>query len=595
MHGEPRKLVEAVIMRFRINSLTFKLFIICLAFVFGTVIVVFQMSSRLIEREIRTNNNFFIEQMQSKVDQYINLTFSSLDTILYAVESTYTSESSNANEMLPVLRKLYDMNANTVANVYIINEDASMVAGSPRGILFSEPDEQRQEIRTQVMENKTAVFVSTPYRSKQQDWTITMAKFIAGSNPQKVAALDIDLKSIEQTLLTINRSDLLELAIVDSGGTLVAGNLTHIAELRTDTRTFSFRNVSSTQIVSQGANSGVLRIGIPERNWYYQKFPSSRFNWTIMTFNTDNLLQQSLKRTEKYNLVMLGIGLVLSALTAAFITRYIQKPLSILISKMRLVKQGFLSIPVVLKRKDEFGELSLSFDSMLKQIVELLEQVTRSHALQRDLELQVLQSQINPHFLYNTLGAISNAVSLGYLDKVDPIIRSLIHILEYGVAGGSPYVPLSAELANVREYLFIQNVRYKSKYVLIEQIEPGLESSRVFRLLLQPIVENSLFHGYSGGRVPGEIQIRAYRNAGSIVIEVADSGAGMTDEQIENWRVPKETAEEDHSRKRIGLINIHQRIGLYYGELFGLTLESEPGFGTCVRATFPDTIGGIDP
>ncbi len=580
-------------MRFRINSLTFKLFIICLAFVFGTVFVVFQISTRLIEREIRASNDLFIEQIQSKVDQYINLTFSSLDTILYAVESTYTNEMQHTEDMLPVLRKLYDMNAGTVANVYIINEDSSMVGGSPRSVLFSDSDKIRQSLRSQVMENKTSVFVSSPYRTKQQDWTVTMAKYITGSKPQKVAALDIDLKAIEQTLLTINRSDLLGLAIVDAEGTLVAGNLSNIAT-RTDMRTFSFGDVTSSHLVSQSANNGVLKAGEPERNWYYRKFPGSRFNWTIMTFNTDSLLQQSLKRTEKYNLAMLGVGLVLSAMTAAFITRYIRQPLSVLISKMRLVKQGFLHIPVVLRRKDEFGELSRSFDSMLKQIVELLEQVKGSHALQRDLEIQVLQSQINPHFLYNTLGSISNAVSLGYLEKVDPIIRSLIRILEYGVANDSQHVPLSDELANVREYLFIQNVRYKSGYELIEDIEPGLESFTVFRLLLQPIVENSLFHGYSAGRIPGEIRIRAYRSASSVTIDVIDSGAGMTEEQISLLLVPKAISEE-RSRKRIGLVNIHQRIQLYYGELFGLTVESKPGRGTTVRAAFPDEIGVEEP
>ncbi|WP_284645131.1 cache domain-containing sensor histidine kinase [Paenibacillus silviterrae] len=577
-------------MRYRYNSLTFKLFIICLVFVFGTVFVLFQMSHRMIGREIRSYNDFYIEQMQSKVDQYISLSSASLDTILYALESAYTNEVTNPDDMLPVLRKLYDLNAGLVSNVYMINGDASMVGGGPRSVLFNEPYEQRRTVLAEALANKTSVYVSPPYRSKQQDWTVTMAKYIAGSSPQKVAALDIDLGEMERSLLTINRSDLLGIAIVDPEGTLVAGNLTNIAELDPNTRTFTFGETGSGQLLSQSAISGVLHTGSPEKNWYYRKFPGSRFNWTIMTFYTDSLLQQSLKRTETYNLAMLGVGLVLSALIAAFITRYIRKPLAVLISNMRLVKQGFLDIPVVLDRKDEFGELSQAFDSMLRQIAELLEQVKHSHELQRELEIQVLQSQINPHFLYNTLGAISNAVSLGYLDKVDPIIRSLIRILEYGVANDSRFVPLSEELANVREYLFIQNARYKSQYGLIETIEPGLERITVFRLLLQPIVENSLFHGYSGGRTPGDIAIRAYRANGTVVIETADSGTGMTEEQAVRLLQPAEAAEgAEDSRKRIGLLNIHQRIQLYYGEAYGLAIESRVGFGTRVIALFPDT------
>ncbi|MBD0379736.1 sensor histidine kinase [Paenibacillus sedimenti] len=578
-------------MNFQINSLTFKLFIICLTFMFGTVFIVFQMSYRIIEKEIRSNNDFLIEQMQSKVDQYITLSFAALDTILYAVESAHANDMHNSDEILPVLRKLYNMNANSVADVYVINEDASMVGASPRSVLFSDPDEQRNELWSQVMQNKTSIYVSVPYRSKQQDWTVTMAKYIGGSNPPKVAALDIDLKAMEQSLLNINRSDLLGIAIVESSGKLVAGNLTNIVEMDERTRTFAIGEVTSDQLLSKSAISGVLYTGTPKRSWYYHKFPGSRFNWTIITFHSESLLQQSLKRTETYNLAMLGIGLVLSAITATFITHYIRRPLSFLMSRMRLVKQGFLHIPVVLKRKDEFGELSQSFDLMLKQIIELLEQVKRSHDLQREQEIQVLQSQINPHFLYNTLGSISNAVKLGYLDKVDPIVRSLIRILEYGVANDSRFVPLSDELENVREYLFIQNVRYKSHYQLIENIEPGLESFKVFRLLLQPIVENSLFHGYRNGRLPGEIHIHAYRNPGSVVIDVTDFGLGMTEEQAASALIPR-TEDEPRTRKRIGLVNIHQRIQLYYSDLFGLSIETELGRGTCIRATFPYRTGG---
>lgn len=573
-------------MAFKINSLTVKLFCICLVFVFGTVFIVFQLSYRLIEREVHANNEFFIEQMKSKVDQYISLSFTSLETILFALESSYSNEEQGMEEIMPVLRKLYDMNSNMVGNVYLIHEDASLTGGSPRSILFDEPNSKRREVFEQAFQNRLSVYVSPPYLTKQQVWTVTMAKSVAGSNPPKVAALDIDLQSLEQSLLNINRSDLLSFAIVDANGKLVAGNIGVVADLNQSDHSFTIGAVTSSQLVSRSDITGVIRTGGQEGDWHYRKYPGSRFNWTILTFNTDKLLQQSLKRIEKYYLGLLAIGLVLSALTAAFITRYIRQPLAFLMRKMLLIKQGFFGIPVVLNRKDEFGELSRAFDLMLKQIEELLEQVKRSHELQREQELEVLQSQINPHFLYNTLGSISNAVNLGYLDKVDPIIRSLIRILEYGVANVSQRVPLSDELANVREYLFIQNARSKTWYRLIEDIEQGLESFPVFRLLLQPIVENSVFHGYSGGRKPGDILIRAYRSDQQVIIEIKDSGCGIAGDQVERLLQPK-AAREQSARKRIGLVNIHQRIALYNGDMYGLSIESEPGAGTCVRAVFP--------
>jgi two-component system sensor histidine kinase YesM len=352
------------------------------------------------------------------------------------------------------------------------------------------------------------------------------------------------------------------------------------------TRSFVIGSHDSKTLVGGGSASLVLNSGSPDKQWFYRKLPASRFNWTVLAFNTDSLLQQSLGRAAKNNYLMLGAGLVLSAVTAAFITRYIRKPLSFMISRMRLVRQGFLDIEVILDRKDEFGELSHAFDAMLKNNVQLLQQVEQFHTTQREQEIQVLQSQINPHFLYNTLGSISNAVKLGYLERVDPMVGSLIHILEYGVATEPRFVPLSCELSNVREYLSIQNARSKREYPLAEQIEPGLEQFTVFRLLLQPLVENSWFHAYDAGRLPGDIVIRAYRNEGCVYIEVADSGAGMTADKAAQLLAPAE--EERKTRKRIGLLNIHQRIQFHYGQWYGLSIESSPGQGTCVRAVLPE-------
>lgn len=136
---------------------------------------------------------------------------------------------------------------------------------------------------------------------------------------------------------------------------------------------------------------------------------------------------------------------------------------------------------------------------MLQQIVELIRRAELHNELERKLEIQVLQSQINPHFLYNTLGSISNVIRLGQIEKVDVVIGSLISILEYGIADASEKVSLRQELQNVADYIAIQNIRYNRHFHLIENIEDGLMEFPVFRMLLQPIVENSIFHGYNGG------------------------------------------------------------------------------------------------
>jgi two-component system sensor histidine kinase YesM len=206
--------------------------------------------------------------------------------------------------------------------------------------------------------------------------------------------------------------------------------------------------------------------------------------------------------------------------------------------------------------------------------------------LQRKLEIQMLQSQINPHFLYNTLGSISNVVHLGQLDKVDPVIRSLIAILEYGIKDSSEKVTLRDELRNVRDYLQIQNIRYNKQFEWVEAIGPEHGNYPVFRMMLQPIVENSIFHGYEGGTISGPIYLATYEENRRFIVEVRDAGVGMPQPIVDRLL----TAQSDESRpgrKRIGLYNIHARIRLQYGEPYGIRVSSTEGAGTTVRLELP--------
>ncbi|MNI50075.1 Sensor histidine kinase YpdA [compost metagenome] len=247
-----------------------------------------------------------------------------------------------------------------------------------------------------------------------------------------------------------------------------------------------------------------------------------------------------------------------------------------------------MDVSVSLDRRDEFGEFSRTLDLMVRKIANLMDDREEANELKRRLEIQVLQSQINPHFLYNTLGSIGNVIGLGYYDKVDPIIRSLINILEYGIADAAEKVTLRDELNNVHDYILIQNIRYNKQFVIVEKIDPELYDFPVFRMLLQPIVENSLFHGYNGGQLSGEMIIAAFRDNGLTVIQVEDQGVGMSEDKAAELLIAGE--KKSGSRMRIGLRNIHQRIQLYFGESYGLKVYSEQGKGTCIRAEFPSDL-----
>ncbi|MEK4237118.1 sensor histidine kinase [Paenibacillus sp. FSL H7-0714] len=573
-------------MRIRFKGIAFKLFMICFVCALSGVILIGELSYRYIRHQVHANNEYYIEQMMYKVDQYLSLTFTSLQTIIFAVETSGLSTNT-----IQQLTKLYELNMEYVKNVYIIKPDLSILSGRMLNRVFDEPLPERAVIYNNALTNPVTTLVNGPYSSTYSGWTVTITRLLPGSNPPLVIALDLDLQSSENTLLELNKKELLNLALLDNDGKIVAGFPESKGKLQVDEHTFSVSNLTGKRIME--ITDPKLTVGSGSDEVNISKLSASDFNWTIVSINDYSRIQESLTRLQEYYFSVLGIGIVISLVSALLITRFIRKPLGYLTHKMNAVKKGNLNVVVSYKKEDEFGELAQSFDDMLKRIMELMNQLDVNKENQRRLEIQMLQSQMNPHFLYNTLGSISNVVKLGKLDNVDPVIQSLISIMEYGLSDASLQVPLMEELNNVRDYIRIQSIRYNKEFPIIEEVEEGLHTYLTFRMLLQPLVENCLFHGYNGGRVAGTIYIRAYRLDDKVCIEVADRGIGMTDEirdVVLSGQMPSRTSGDNiRGRQRIGMRNIHERIRLYYGEPYGLTIGSEPGNGTSVKIQLPGT------
>jgi len=503
--------------------------------------------------EVGKNVEIYTEQLIAKVDQYLQLSHVSLQTIIVSIEKSYLSVGDDAEKFKKQLAQLYDLNIEYVNNVYTIYEDLSITSGNILYNVFNEPILEREDFIEKARENPFLIMIHGPYRSKYSDWTVTMFKWVQGSNPPVVAALDLDLNKIAESLLKLNQDDVMDIYILTSTGEVVA------------------------------SNSGIAVNTFKDLS--HVKLQSEKFGWYIAVENNDLLLEKSLSKIQWVYFVLIGVSILLSILTAAVTSRYIRIPLRYLTHKINLVREGDLRIRVGMKRKDEFGILSETFDDMIGRVAQLLDDAKEASDLRRRLELQVLQAQINPHFLYNTLGSISNVVSLGKYDKVDPIISSLIRILEYGISDMNKNVTLTEELGHLHDYITIQNIRYNQNFKVYEFIEPKLYTMLVFRMLLQPIVENSIFHGYRGGRISGEIHIHAVTEDADAVVDIIDFGRGMHPEQVQN--VLNSESEHGRNRPKIGLFNIHQRIQILHGKPYGLHIITSPAEGTVVRMKLP--------
>ncbi len=568
-------------MRRGTSSLTFKLFAVCLSFVLICVFIISSLSSQFVKDQVIGRDQEFISQILSKVNEYLSLNFSAMQTILFSVDSLIESNGYEEKQVGRYLDSLFEMNIQYVSNIYVIKEDLSIVGGRMITRVLDQRLPELEDIYKNAINSSYSTSISSPYRSKFSGWTVTISR-VSKTEPSLVIAVDINIVELEKKLLQIHREEQIKLFIVDYNGSILANSVGGIGTVGKQTHIGS---ISIEEIMNRDSDMFIYPDSRVET--LVMKLHSPKYNWQLIAISDGARLAHILNTIDSHFYFLISIGLLLSLITAMLITRYIRRPVLQLIKKMRQVEQGDLDIQVTLDRNDEFGDLSRTFDSMLHQIDDLFNRLTMNKELQKKLEIAVLQAQINPHFLYNTLGAISNVVRLGQTDKVDIVIRSLIAILEYGVKDPSYKVPLHDELQNVRDYIIIQNIRYNREFDLVLNIDPRLLEFEVFRMFLQPIVENSIFHGYKGGQIQGVVRIDAYCEDRKVVIEVTDQGIGISEDKVIDLFKHREESSGINQRNRIGLANINGRIKLHYGEAYGLSISGEQHKGTCVRAELP--------
>ncbi|MFB5675636.1 sensor histidine kinase [Paenibacillus terreus] len=277
---------------------------------------------------------------------------------------------------------------------------------------------------------------------------------------------------------------------------------------------------------------------------------------------------------------VLIVVLILSVLVSASISKPIQR----LEKAVRKVEKGDLYTPIQVRGADEIEQLSGSFNRMLTRIRELMEQSIREQEAKRKSELDVLQAQINPHFLYNTLNTVIRLAERGQNDEVVKAITSLSKFFRISLSKGKQIISLGDELEHVRHYLIIQKVRYKERFDFVIEADEGLRHFQCLKLILQPIVENAIVHGIEEMADKGFIRLRTWADGGDILITVSDNGLGMTEGTLERILTGEHRSEKGSG---VGVANVHKRIRLYYGDGYGLHFESELEEGTTVTIRIP--------
>jgi len=329
---------------------------------------------------------------------------------------------------------------------------------------------------------------------------------------------------------------------------------------------------------------------IDTSEWVYARMQSDQTGWHILAIQPRSELVERLDRITWITVGIVCLTIAFSLFASWAVAGVVTRPIRGIVKSMKKFQKGNFSEQVAVDGQDEIGQLGAGYNIMVQRIRELVDDVYSFELKQKQAELKVLQSQINPHFLYNTLNTIAWTAEKHGDKLVGEMIYSLSGIFKTSLSQGKDLIPLQEEFKLLEHYLFLQKIRFPNRLVYEIELDPRLEDLIVPKLLLQPLVENSVVHGIeplTGDQ--GSIHIRASAVPGMAEIEITDNGIGIPDEKLGQLRrMFREGDAPQHGSDSFALINIGSRIRMFYGSHASIDIESVPGSGTRVVLLIPD-------
>ena len=333
-----------------------------------------------------------------------------------------------------------------------------------------------------------------------------------------------------------------------------------------------------------GASSGVSTAG----NAVYGLSAPIFDGWRIFTVaSMGNLLSPVSDLRDQMILLTVIISIIAFCLSYLY-ARYSTRRIKTLAEQVRRVENGDLSVSCIVDSEDEIGELQNSFNFMVRRISLLVDERYNLGKNLKDMELRALQAQINPHFLYNTLDMIAwKAMASGNQETVDIVVK-LARFYRLSLSNGSDFLPLSDEVEHVRLFVELTNLCRSRNVQLITEVAPNIADYPIMKLILQPIVENSLFHGlYELSDREGVIRLTAEQIGSYVQIQIADNGVGIEKSKLAELLAKKERPVVNTKRGGYGIGNILERLRIYYDDRFTFQIESAILTGTTVTIRIP--------
>ena len=576
----------------KFSSIQSVIFATVAVLVLSAVVIVTGVSMKFTNTSIFENSSEYthtiIQQMNQNIDSYIDY----MENIAYLISSNedvqdYLFDEKIDNEgryrILNQLQTILDSRSD-IRNVGIISKNGRMLINDGSKSVNQDLDLNTQEWYATALEKPNGPILTSSHVqhiiSGERPWVITLSRGIrdrSGSGEKEgVFFIDLNYSAISELCDQSTVGTKGYAFILDAKGNIVYHPQQQqlYNELQTENISLIMDTDEDTVLTGTG-NDGKL----------YSISRSEKTGWTVVDCtNVKELLSKNRQAQSVY--VLTAIILVIVALLfSRFMARSITLPIQKLRDSMKKVQEGDFSVSdVVVDSKNEIGSLTKSFDVMTHRIHELMEQNVHEQEEKRKSELKALQSQINPHFLYNTLDSIIWMAEGKKNEEVVLMTASLARLLRQSISNEDEVVPIANEVEYARGYLTIQKMRYKDKLEFQIEVDSSILYIPLIKLVLQPIIENAIYHGLKYKESKGLLIVKGFMKDGNAVLQVIDDGVGMDEETLAHIY---DKHKVNYHSNGVGVYNVQKRLKLYYGEDYGITYTSELGKGTTATITIP--------
>ena len=527
-----------------------------------------------------------MEQTGETLEDYLVSMRQISDTVYYNVikDGAFPDQDQNIQKGMNLL---YEANRDNLRTIAIYNSYGSLMAAEPVASQKEDPDVTSQDWYKQAVEEMENMHFSTPHIQNLFDdgsmryyWVISLSRAVDltdnGDSQMGVLLVDMDYSSISRMLQQINASDNGQYYyLCDSSGEIIYHPRKiqiseGIANENNDTESGykdgvydeTFEGEHRKVIVNTISYTGWKLVGVIP----YSTFTSGMLNMRYFV----------------------GMLMLLTAMMLVVINRVvsvgISRPILRLNDSVREYEAGEKP-EIYIGGSLEIRHLGYSIQKSYEQIDSLMKKIVLEQNERRKSELDALQSQINPHFLYNTLESITWMIEGERNDEAAFMITQLARLFRISLSKGRTVITVADELQHARSYMNIQKIRYKNAFSVEFDVDQEVCSCCTVKLILQPILENAINYGVSGMDDCGEIRVTGRLEDGNVILSVTDNGIGMSEEQVALI-----LTDSSHMHKRgsgVGLVNVNNRIRLLFGGGYGLTVESEPDEGTTVSVRIP--------